>query len=191
MRSSACASILLLGALAGCAGAPRLAPEWQSVEVVAGPQDLPEKDWAPLDARVRIGVAFSGRKPEWPCGLEFGMQYARAESQDDSVVRGGDFLDLRLGAAGEWRPADWLTLAAGAGPRLGLLRVTRPGTFMEVEETSSSLGLYAHAGAFVRLAPGFSIGLDGQWTGGSDYHVLGGAQDSAATELLLALRFEY
>ncbi len=183
-------SLVLFPLLPACASAPVPQASWQSLVFAVGPQDLDENSWAPLDARVVGALTFSGRKPEWPCGIEFGMQYARAESQDDSVASGADFLDFRIGAAWNWLANDWLRLCCGAGPRLGLVKVTHPGTFNEVTEQSSSLGLYAHAGAFVRVHGGFSVGVDGQWADGGDYELLGAARDASATELLIALRWE-
>ena len=123
--------------------------------------------------------------------MEFGFQFARAESKDESVARNADFFDFRLGAAGEWRPADWLILSAGAGPRLALVQVTRPGILNDVTENDGSLGVFAHAGAFVVVHGGFSIGLEGQWADGSDYDVVGASRDAAAAEILLALRWNF
>jgi hypothetical protein len=184
------APIILLALLPACASAPVPQSNWKSLEFAAGPQDLDESSWAPLDARVVGALTFSGRKPEWPLGIEFGTQYARAESQDDSVASGADFLEFRVGAAWNWLAYDWLRLCCGAGPRLGLVRVTSPGPFNEVTEQSASLGLYAHAGAFVRVHGCFSIGLDGRWADGGDYDVLGASRDASATELLVALRWD-
>jgi hypothetical protein len=174
-----------------CTSEPPAAPGWRSIELSFGPQDLPEDSWAPLDARVRGALTWSGRKPEWPCGIEFGVQYAHAESQDDSVASSADFVDFRVGAAFEWRPSEWLRIVCGAGPRLGLVSATRPGAFLEVTEDDSSVGVYAHAGAFARVVGGLSLGLDAQWADGSDYDVLGESRDAATAELLLALRWDY
>ena len=182
--------LLLCVSMAAACATTGPEPQWRSVEFRAGPQGLDESSWAPLDARVAAGLYFSGRKPEWPCGLEFGMQYARAESQDESIANGADFLDFRGGAAWQWQAAEWLELVAGGGPRLCLVEVDVPGTFMPSSEQGTSVGLYAHAGAFVRVAGGFSIGVEGQWADGTDYEVLGGSQDASETELLLALRWD-
>src|SRR5258707_12982413 len=119
----------------GCESAPRREPSWRSVEFSIGPQGLDESSWAPLDARIVGALTMGGRKPDWPCGMELGFQYARAESKDDSVASGADFIDFRVGAAWEWRAADWLELVCGAGPRIGVVRATRPGTFAEVTES--------------------------------------------------------
>lgn len=188
VHGSLLSSLLALGA---CSAAPRAEPDWHSVEFAFGPQDLPEDSWAPLDARVRGALTYSVRGREWPCGVELGIQFARAESKDDTVTSGADFIDLRVGAAWAWLASDWLRLVCGAGPRIGMVTATRPGMFAEVSDDDAGLGIYAHAGVFVRVRGMFSIGLDGQWTDGSDYDVLGASRDAAATELLLALRWNF
>ncbi|NOT32043.1 MAG: hypothetical protein HOP15_16475 [Planctomycetes bacterium] len=161
------------------------------MEFSFGPHGMDEPSWAPLDARVLGALTWSGRKPGWPSGMEFGIQYAHAKSKDESVARSADFLDFRLGASWEWRPADWLILCVGAGPRLAHAEVTRPGTLAEVTENDASLGVYAHVGTFVVVHGGFSIGLEGQSADGSDYDVLGASRDAAAAEILLALRWSF
>jgi hypothetical protein len=191
MQARSPRALLVLPLLGACAAPPTLAPSWQSIELSAGPHGMDEQSWDPLDARVLGALTFSGRKPEWPCGFEFGMQYARAESKDESVASGADFIDFRLGAAWEWLAFDWLRLVCGGGPRLGLVNVTRPGNFAEVTEEGTSLGFYAHAGVFVKVYGSFSVGLEGQWADGSDYDVGGESHDASATELLVALRWEF
>jgi hypothetical protein len=177
--------------LPSCADTPSKQPAWQSIEISGGPQHLDEDSWAPIDSRVTGALTWSGRKPDWPCGIEIGFQYARSESQDDSVARYADFYDVRLGAAGEWRPFDRLSVVCGAGPRLGIVNVTRPGNYSEVIERDSSFGVYAHVGAFVHVYSNFSIGVDGQWADGADYDVIGDSRNAATSELLLALRWEF
>jgi hypothetical protein len=185
--------LLLAGllALGGCPSPPPAAPGWRSFQFAAGPQGLDEDSWAPLDARTTGSLTWGLRQPEWPCGIEYGVQYARAESRDSSVSAGADFLDFRLGAATELRPNGWLLLAGGIGPRLALVEASVPGTFMPGSEEGVSFGIYAHAGAFVRVHGGFAIGLDAQWADGSDYDVLGAHRDAGTAELLLALRWDF
>lgn len=180
---------MLLALFGACSSTPPVAPGWRSFEFAVGPQDLDEESWAPLDARVRGALTWSAREPQWPCGIEFGFQYARSESQEESVTAGADFFDIRVGAAMEWHPLEWLTLVGGAGPRLGFVSVTLPGTYMPVDEDEASVGLYAHAGAFVRVYRSFSVGLEGQWADGTDYDVMGAPRDAASAELLIALRW--
>lgn len=182
---------VLVPLLGACAAAPRAEPGWQSLELSLGPQHLNEDSWAPIDGRVRGALTWSMRKPEWPAGLEFGFQYARAESKDESVASGVDFFEFRAGAAFEWRPLDWLRFVGGVGPRLGLVSADGTGTFGLENEEDSSLGFYAHAGAFAPVVGNFSIGLDGQWMDGSDYDILGESRDASATELLVALRWDF
>ena len=188
-RLACAASIVAL--LGACSAPPAAVPEWRSIELSLGPHDLDEQSWAPLDARVLGGLTVSGRRPEWPSGVEFSVQYARAESRDDSLASGADFFDFRIGAAWEWRATEWLVLACGAGPRFGLAKVTAPGNFAEVSESDASLGVYAHVAAFVHVGGHFSIGLDGQWADGSDYELLDSPRDAAAAELLVALRWDF
>jgi len=185
--------LLLAGllALGACTSPPPAAPGWRSFEFAAGPQGLDEDSWAPLDARMTGALTVSLRLPEWPCGIEYGFQYARAESRDSSVSAGADFLDFRIGAATQLRPNDWLLLAGGIGPRFARVEVSVPGTFMPGTEGDASFGLYAHAGAFVRVHGGFAIGVDAQWADGSDYDVLGASRDAGTAELLLALRWDF
>lgn len=182
--------LLLVPWLPACRTSAHPPDSTRSLELAAGPLDLPEESWAPLDGRVRGALTIGFREPGWPCGLEVGFQYARAESKDESVANGADFFDFRLGPALEWRPQDRLTFVVGAGARAVLARVTKPGTFLLKTEESSSIGAYAHAGAFVRVHGGFSIGLDGQWADGSDYDLLGKSRDAEALELLIALRWD-
>ena len=184
-----CLSLFTL--LPACASAPVPQSTWRSFEFSIGPHGLDESSWAPLDSRVVGALTFSERNPGWPCGVEFGSQFARAESQDDSVANGADFLDLRVGAAWNWIANDWLRLCCGAGPHLGFVRVTYPGMFAELSEQSATFGLYAHAGAFVRVHGGFAVGVDGQWSDGTDYDVLGAGRDASTSELLLALRWDF
>jgi hypothetical protein len=191
MESRRTALPALLLALGACTSPPPASPGWRSFEVAAGPQGLDESSWAPLDARTTAALTWSMRQPDWPCGLECSFQYARAESQDDSVSSGADFLDFRIGAATELRPNDWLLLVGGVGPRIALVEASVPGTFMPGNEEDASFGIYVHAGAFVRVHGGFSVGVEGQWADGTDYDVLGASRDAATAELLLALRWGY
>jgi hypothetical protein len=181
----------LLAWLGSCASAPTPVEEWQRVEIAAGPHGLDEGSWAPLDARVVGALTWSGRRPGWPCGIEAGAQYARAESQDESVASGADFFDIRVGAAWEWRAFDWLELVCGAGPHFSRVNVEEPGTFMPVTEDDVSIGIYAHAGAFVRVFGSLAVGVEGQWADGTDYHVLGESRSASTAELLVALRWDF
>lgn len=182
---------LLLPLLGACVSTPKLEPRWQSVELSFGPHGMDEQSWAPLDARVLAALTWSRREPGWPCGLELGFQFARAESKDESVARDADFFEGRFGAAAEWRPVRWLLLDGGAGPRLAFVQVTRPGTLNDVTDSGVSLGVFAHAGAFVVVHGGFSIGLEGQWADGSDYDVDDVSRSAAAAEVLVALRWNF
>lgn len=187
------AALPLLPLLGACVSAPRLEPGWQSVQLCAGSHGLDEDSWEPLDSRALVALTWSRRAQGWPCGMELGLQYAHAENDegDETVAKDADFLDLRFGASAEWRPVRWLLLEGGAGPRLALVEVKRLGNFNVVTDNGGSLGVFAHAGAFVVVHGGFSAGLEGQWADGSDYDVNDVSRSAAAAEVLLALRWNF
>lgn len=149
------------------------------------------KGWSDYGERVLVSLNMAGRKPDWPCGLEFAVKYANAESENDSFDSHVDFFDFRVGATEEWRPFTWLRFVVGAGPRIALAKMTYPGTFNEVSENDGSFGLYAHAGVFACILGGFSIGADGQWADGSDYNLNSEDRDAGITVLLISLRWDF
>ena len=174
----------------GACALPTRAPPGSGVELAIGPHGIDDDAWEPIDPRVLGALYWTTRKEGWPCGLEFGLQYAKAKSVDNSQTDGADFFELRGGAAGAWDATSRLRLLAGAGPRLGFVTVDVPGTFNETTERGSTLGVYAHTGAYVRLAGSFGLGLDAQWSTGSDYDVLDGSADATSAELLIALHWQ-
>lgn len=169
----------------------------------AGPQSWPDVDQSftlaggavesadGLDGRGAGSVAWSWRGKQWPCAVEFGIQYAGIEIEDapDSVDAG--IFDMRIGAAQSWCPSKRYLLVVGAGPRLSFARTWRSGEYEDAQEDSTSFGLYAHAGAFVRLGDMLSIGADAQAATGTDYDLAGQERDAEAVGLMLALRWDF
>lgn len=188
MRPASIATAFCALELASCEG-PQTLPDVEQSFTVSGGAFVPGSDgW---DGRAAGAIGWSWRGEEWPCALEFGVQYARAELEEGSDPLDVDVFDMRIGAASSWRPAEWLVLAAGAGPRLSFAQTWVPGEYAEIREDSTSVGLYAHAGAFVRVSDMFSIGADVQAALGSDYDLAGEDRDAQAAGLMLALRWDF
>lgn len=184
--------LLCCSLLSGACATQAAAGEFdRSVTLAAGPPRMGSQGWSGYGERVLVSLQAQGRGPGWPCGIEAAVQYANAESKDDSFDSSVEFFAVQFGATEEWRPFSWLRLVAGAGPRLGLASMTYPGMFNQVSENDGSLGVYAHAGLFVRILGGLCLGLDGQWADGSDYRLNDESRAAQVSVLLLSLRWEY
>ncbi|MBL8862155.1 MAG: hypothetical protein JNK02_09095 [Planctomycetes bacterium] len=173
---------------AACEGPQRLPDVEQSFTLAGGAFTPGSGDW---DGRGAGSLAWSWRGHEWPCALELGALYSAAEVEEGPDSLEVDVFELRVGAADTWRPATWLILVAGAGPRLSHAQAWIPGRFAEVYDYATSIGLYAHGGAFVSFGGSFSAGLDAQVGVGTDFGLAGGDQDAQATGLMLAARWDF
>ena len=145
--------------------------------------------WDMLDEPVVFGVEFANRRRGSWFGFEGGFQAA----YDDTNVLGVDVSDLflefylggritgDLGADGRFHPY------LGLGGTLIYAEVTGEAGGLSVSDDDTSLGLYGHAGVYVRLGQVFQLGLDARAVTGTDVSLFGIASDADYTQLALLL----
>jgi hypothetical protein len=152
-------------ALGACASTP-LAPEAGSSFTLAGGAYRPGSGaW---DGRAAAMLSWTYAPDGGPWAFELGVLYAAAEIEQASDPLEVDVFELRFGGAWTWCPVDRVFLVVGARPRLSLVAAWVPGMFNKVRETDAGIGLYAHTALFLRIAGGFSAGVDVQASAGTD-----------------------
>ena len=177
-------------ALGGCASMH--SEEFDQVfTVAAGEGELGSTGLVGYERPWLLSTSYTCEPRDWICGIETGLQVGGADGPDAVLQRSVELSELWLGAAKTWGRHSALRFQAGAGVRFAHAEWMGPGfIFDQGIDADDSLGVYAHAGAFVHVGGPFSIGLDARWADGEDFRLEGLARDSQLTQLLFSLRWD-
>jgi hypothetical protein len=186
-------SSLLVGLLAlGSCQALHSDKADQSITVALGEGALGSGGWNQFDDSWLLSVDYAVEPHDALCGVEGGMQVGQADGPNAVQQRDVELSEMWIGATKSWKPSSWLRLQGGAGLRFAKARLLAPGFIFEDEiDSDTSLGLYAHVGAFAHVAGPFSIGVDARWADGSDYLLENQHRDALLTQLLFGLRWDF
>ncbi|MGH9866612.1 MAG: outer membrane protein [Candidatus Polarisedimenticolia bacterium] len=166
MRNLSVRWIVLSAVLLAAGAWPALAEAEGHANFYLGFKQLDEDDWEPVDDQFVFGAEISIGQTGWPVMIAIDPYFAGSSEEEAGFDINTATSELAIGVRKIW-DFNGVHPYVGGGPSLlsGALEVEGP-FGGDVDDSDSTLGLWAGGGIFWRLGSRFNIGVSLRWSTG-------------------------
>lgn len=168
------------------------------IDLYLGERSLDKDDWSPVEDQPVLGLEFVHESHDAPVGFEVALFGSRKKDDVDSPIGPvdvtGETVELSVGIRKTFLKDD-SRFHPYVGGGLAAIRAKFEGedqtTGASASDDDTSGALYLHGGIDFDLGPGFLLGADLRYLGGSDITLFGenGSADYLQFALVLGARF--
>lgn len=166
-----------------------------AVIFLLGSRSFDEVDWEPVEDQLMIGVEWTWLPKKSVVGVEIGTAFSY--NQQDMVVSGdlftfsGSTFEAYAGPRFETALGESpVRVYAGVGPSLIVASFGAEFLGVEVSESDTSIGFYAHAGVLIELGKAY-LGVDLRTLTGTSITLFNYEGDADYTQIAFALGFRF